>query len=151
MCLDRLLQRVHIISSQVAHLGIFVVEQRPGFGEFVFEERADQRSVGRFRDIKISETGGLNAGEVDVELYTDFSAPFNKKLPFKVGKFYELALSDFDLKGILPDLGELTLTERAGTDSTCEFDNIQKDAAGENVYGTATFRLYAFAEIKLQF
>ena len=88
---------------------------------------------------------------LDLEFYTDFSTPFNKKLPLKVGKTYELGFNGFELHGLSPGLGELTLTERPGTESGCRFDNIQKDAAGENLYGTATFRFYGFAEIKPKF
>ena len=123
----------------------------PGFGEFVFEERADQRSVGRVRDVQVNEHGGFSAGEVDLELYTDFSTAFDKKLPFKVGKSYDLGLNGFELRGTSPGLGEFTLRERPGTQSTCRFDDIKKDAAGKNIYGTATFQLRSFLQLKIYF
>jgi hypothetical protein len=122
-----------------------------GFGPFFFEERADQRSVGRFRDITLSDAGGFGSGAVDLELYTDFSTTFHKKLPLKVGATYDLGLENFELRGEIPGLGELILSERPEGQSSCRFENIKKDAAGKNLYGNATFRVQALAELKYDF
>jgi hypothetical protein len=123
----------------------------PGYPEFVYEERADARSVGRFRGIELTPGGGFAGGEVDLELYADFTTAFSKKLPIKVGKSYELGLSGFELTGMSPGLGQLTLTERPGTDSTLELDEIRRDAAGTTLYGKATFRLYGLAKMDIKF
>jgi hypothetical protein len=135
--------------SEFVQLGLRAVT--PGYPELVFEERADARSVGRFRGIELTDGAGFGGGQVDLELYADFTTPFSKKLPLKVGKSYELGLSGFELRGTSPGLGQLTLSERPGTDSTLELDEIRKDAAGTTLYGKATFRLYGIAKMEFQF
>ena len=98
--------------------------------------------------MEVTDGGGFGAGAVDLELYTDFTTPFNRKLPIKVGKTYDLGVSGFDLRGTLPGLGGLTFSERPGTQSTVRLENISKDAAGTTLRGDATFRLYGTLQMK---
>jgi hypothetical protein len=123
----------------------------PGFGEFVFEERTDQRSVGRVQDLELTDEGGFRAGNVGLELYTEFSVPLTKKLPLKVGKVYELGLTDFQASGEVWDVGNLSLRYLPEEEGTVRFENIQKDAAGKNLYGEATFKMNVYAEIQMKF
>jgi hypothetical protein len=120
----------------------------PGFGEFVFEAKVDEPSVGRARDLELTDEGGFRAGNVGLELYTEFSVPLTKKLPLKVGKTYELSLSNFNATGKLWKPGDLSLQYLPDEESSVRFDNIKKDKAGKNLYGDATFRMSVRAEVK---
>ena len=117
----------------------------------IFEERADKRSFARFSDLELNEVGGFGAGAAMLELYADFTTPFSKKLPIKIGKSYELGLSGFELRGTFPEIGNWTFSERSDTQSSVTLENIRKDAAGKTLRGDATFRMYGLAKMQLQF
>lgn len=131
------------IEIEFVQLGL--VGSTPGFGEIRFEERIDARSVGRLRQVELDDAGGFRAGEMDLELYADFSTAFDKKLPFKVGGSYTLGLEGFEMRGTSPGLGTLTFSQRPGADSTATFEDIRKDAAGEYLFGKAKFQVYGTA------
>lgn len=92
------------------------------------------------------------ADEVDFrQLGLRGTTPFDNRLPFKVGKSYDLRMSEFELRGSFPGVAEWTFTERPGTESTLRLENIRKDAAGKTLRGDATFRMYGLSRMKLEF
>jgi len=111
------------------------------FGEFTFETRADQPSIGRFTNVEVSDEGHFRSGDVDFNLYTEFAVPYSGLLPLKVGLSYEFGLSDWSFEGTSEDLGKVDFRQRAGTTSSVVFDRIETDKARTLVHGYADFTL----------
>jgi hypothetical protein len=121
--------------------------ETPGFGRFTFEEKVDLRSFGRFRNLTLTEEGGFGSGDGELEFHTEFSTAWDKDLPLKIGATYDLGIRNFELRGVSPGVGDVTVRQREGTESTARIENLRKDAAGKTLFGDATFRIHAEAKI----
>jgi hypothetical protein len=132
---------------QIEYLQLGMKFDTPGFGRITFEQHADRQSFGRFRDIRVTEEGGFRWGEGELELHTEFSTKWQKDLPLQVGLKYELGVDGFEMRGRSPGLGELTVTQRPGTEGTARIENLRKDAGGGTLFGDATLRLHVEAKV----
>lgn len=129
-------------------LGQLGMRARPeGLGEFLFETRADRASIGRFSKVRLDPRGYFFGGNLDLDLYTEFSVPMDRSLPLEVGGRYDMGLTDWSFQGSSEDLGAVELTARPGESSGVVFHDIQQDAAGTRLFGYADFTLRGRLEI----
>ena len=122
-----------------------------GYGDFLFEQRADQSSIADLKNTRLGSGGGFASGDADLTLYTEFSTPFREELPLKVGASYDFDLDGFELDGTVPGLGNVRFEQPEGTSSSVHFHDIQKDVAGSTLFGYADFRLIGLLSITTDF
>lgn len=133
------------LEVELAQLGL--TARADGFGEFVFETRAGEPSIGRFSKVRLDPRGYFFGGNVDLDLRTEFSVGYDRSLPIEPGGRYEMRLTDWSFQGLSEDLGEVELTARPGEPSGVVFRDIEIDAGGTRLFGYADFDLKGRIEV----
>jgi hypothetical protein len=123
------------LDIQFAQLGLRATA--PGYGDILFEQRADMPSIANLSGVVPASGGGLEAGDAELSLHTQFSMPLGADNPFEVGGSYEFRLDGFELEGTSPGLGGLSFRQAPGAPGSIRFSDVAADAAGATLYGNA--------------
>ena len=125
----------------------------PGLPSMTFQQRTDAPSFGNLRDLRLDDEGTPIGGRIDLDLQSEFSMPFDKAAPFKVGAEYTVGFQELELE-VGFDFGKpghYQIAPGNGSRANATFSEIQQDKAGKTLFGRTRLELHSYTFDRVRF